>query len=551
MTQAELIQFIYDAETAWLNQCNQLLIAERKGANDIPQRFLRCNLTLAMINSLKRYLPAGTVIQIGAGAGANILFDGFFGTLGGNADDIPVSFDRNVSVFAGTVNGYGISSTAAVASIAADVNGGTLYTATENYPYLLLAEPDGTTDTGNVTTALSAYDQLSTTPAFTISILDVSTFHLKGFSSLGQDNYDFFYDGDFAFLMMQNSVTGENFVGPIGNGAPPFEFGGYVVNGANTDQSYVLDMTLGEIWYFVRVGAGSGQRVGSFTPASTRVDGVYKAGDTSIYWVAGGNYLKMLGSFPYTFVVSTSPSIPDDEFLVINTVSGNIYSFSSGSPTLTLVAMSGALSVTTLAYNIAGRIGYYNSQYFIPEDGTRIIHITDTSFADVSTIDLDNFDIPSVDPAATIVGVNMFGDAMYIQMTDGKYVVARPSGVLNSLGADDIALLCSSGNDASKTALGTTSLGAAYTIESIAADSSSTAFTGGTPDIVWTSADNCYSDTNADKMAENIRITLRMGCGVQTTDPSENPTGATTRLLQTVSGIDIATVLGLYIQTVS
>ena len=99
---------------------------------------------LGMINSLKRYIPTGTVIVPAVAGGANIAMSGFLNVGTANANDIPISIVRTLTtVYADVLQGYGVASNDVNAALATDIDADTLYDATDNYPDLLLEEPTG------------------------------------------------------------------------------------------------------------------------------------------------------------------------------------------------------------------------------------------------------------------------------------------------------------------------------------------------------------------------------------------------------------------------
>lgn len=336
-----------------------------------------------------------------------------------NTHDIGVVVTRGSTILVnGVIQGFGLNEIQITNNLKTLIETQSDYTCSGNYPTLIITEPDGTTDTGNIKITISDRYYIEstewyTTPDFTPDIINLRT-------ALFDNGYlVLLFDGDYIYT----SVIDPSQVS-IGGGLTGFnEVAKKLIKGSAL-KIYYADFNSDTIFFTEILGVSSGSSTTTFTHSSLNTDAVYNSNDGYIYWIIGGSYVRILEDASSD--ISTSPGIPDDEFLVLNSSNNEIYSHRTGSNTLTLFALSGTLSTQILGFNVAGRIMYYDYNgipaYFVPENGTKIIHILNNDFSARSIIDLSNFDLQfGTGDVKNIKYIK--NDFFSVETTTGKFIL--------------------------------------------------------------------------------------------------------------------------------
>lgn len=507
LTLPTLATYLDDARRAYVDQGITLIRSSRKGSRQFGDLFTKDILVSDMLTITGRYVPVGIIVTPAVNGGAMFDLSSIVSATIPNANDIRITISRPdtpITILDTKVDKQGLTDAQWVAAIATAVTtGGSGYTASSVLISLVVTPPDGSTDTGDVVLRLYNYNTSNVNPFYSYFDWDIVVpgaivRQYGGVLSADATEIYLLYTLDYGvgeFIGADdgknNGISSQVGLTTLGRPSRPSVF-------PNSGIMYFANTNTGMITALTPSTTNETSHGVAVTPTGTKADSVYSPTTNFIYFINGANYQKINAA--NTVTNSTSPSIPNDDYLTLNILTGIPLSHGIGGNVMTQLADSGALTTHTLSINIAGRIAIHSTSYYVPQSAARRIYVFNTSFVATSFIDLAA--ISGITVTANVKDCYVFGDILYCIHTDGNVSVfdLLSGAFLNTF----FTGVAAQSFFTSSNAINYLSSLAVYQAGATAAAVQTQPLQGGSPAVVWTSGDNCLIETEQIKLMGKV-----------------------------------------------
>lgn len=552
LTLPQIVQYLEDAQRSYVDRGLTVIRASKKGSRSFGSFLTQGLLTADMLRASSAYVPAGTIVTPATTGTAVFDLSTVVSSTVPNCNDVRVTLIRldspPITILDTRIDKQGLTDEQWVAAIASTLNllAGD-YTGSNTGTSLNVAVDEGNTDSGDL--QLSVYDYAAPDLPIYYQYFDWNTlspgsnpiFIGGALNSTGKTYLMAYLSGASNTIVIDDGLgaglSSQIFTAALGipSRLQKFSLNSSLVYWTSTPEGQIYSTDIG-----IPATVARGTAV---VTGSNKVDSIFSPTTNFIYFICGGKYSKI--NISNTVTNSTAIAMPDDDLLTLNVLTGIPLSYSAGGTVMTQFADSGALTTHTLTITIAGRVGTYNNNYYVPRQSQRQIYIVDSTFTATTFINLASFPMSVTSNVQHVYCFNEFmlvihtdNNVSVFDLNDGSFLSTFFAGINAITFFFDATLGMFMMNDTG-----------VYQISITDGVVQVQPFQNGTPAIVWTDADNCLTEAQQIKLMGKVqREWNTSGCNSTSGfTGGSSPIGGSATLIQTSAGQDLLTSNSLYV----